>query len=138
MDSDEISVFAVILRVSIQLTGALTQVHKLYPCFINSDNVVQQVLSLILKPFQMNTTSLWRHHFCCSVSVCVCVCVSYPLCRNLRSSRKILCTVPDQYLYVLVTPVETIAYHPLNAVQSQHAQYRCAQFLDVLFDACRH
>ena len=29
MDSDEISVFAMILHVSIQLTGALTQVHKL-------------------------------------------------------------------------------------------------------------
>ena len=28
MDSDEISVFAVILHVSIQLTGALIQVHK--------------------------------------------------------------------------------------------------------------
>ena len=44
----------------------------------------------------------------------------------------------DQYLYVLVTPVETIAYHPLNTVQSQHLQHRCAEILDVLFDACWH
>ena len=28
MDSDEMSIFAVIFHVSIQLTGALTQVHK--------------------------------------------------------------------------------------------------------------
>ena len=40
MDSDEISVFAVILLDSIQLTGALTQVHRPDICFINSDNVV--------------------------------------------------------------------------------------------------
>ena len=46
--------------------------------------------------------------------------------------------LPDQYLYVLVTPVETITYHPLNSVQTQHAQHPCAQFLDVLFDACLH
>ena len=30
--------------------------------------------------------------------------------------------LPDQYLYALVPPVETIAYHPLNTVQSQQAR----------------
>ena len=31
--------------------------------------------------------------------------------------------LPDQYMYVLVTPVETIVNHPLNTVQSQEKYF---------------
>ena len=58
-------------------------------CFINSDNVVQQVLSFILIHFQMNTTSFVATPFLL-FSKCTHFAVILRICR---SSRKILCTV---------------------------------------------